>query len=1098
MNYAHLFDYIANQHLEESNPHFFESIKSCIHSVFKLTLMERDESRMNELIDSFIPIACHMCHRSPSVQQMAMNIIKEYKGSHSFILWNKTCVKTIFDIYNITKLSTINSIPSLNTVSFKLPDNRQWAFSSSFKDRESISLTVSLLIDDWVTHATTLCPNVFREALENYILGCYKRYSIHLEHGVLKAQALAANLLHKKKSFTAVNRGIYALTIEDSHTSLMKSVASKMSAVTLIDHMHETDSLTQWIETLSKSRKPFSEYALHAGAAILHPSTTSSTRKKVVATLLRVGFKNPQSTQYMIKVLNWIMIVRPKIAAEVFPAIGKYIISVFNQARQFIGKSSPILDLSVDKNMEQERDERKKRFELIDTLRLILSFYADRTLVALKYGNKKILASISTVLSELIKNGDDMLNNIDCFGIRFRIVLLSLIVATEDPQNDSQSFVDKAIKAGWNWFTYQTSAWYDPPSYYTLEEDSLVIVALIKKLDNIQSNESSILTIFLENEIERLYDYHNPLNLKWKLNSIENYLSTSKKGISIPLKNLLLSTWNVSPKLVVNGLGLNFVHNDELQLLVQNQIRQHPEDCRHLAAAAKYLLGDAEKHELFENWAPTTLTTALKLLNEEYVVNDHIRHYALTILRSFRPEQVVFYLQQLVQCLRHDKSNELRNFLLEFCQKSVMFTHQLVWTLRTEMIKEEDLTEEEIKEIQPAEREIAKIVEPFEKDVIDSLTSDHLALYNEEFEFFRKMTDISGRLVQYEKGSVERIRKLHQFLEELRQANAVSDHLYLPTNVRSRIIDFIPTGGHVLKSAKKVPILVPFRVRTTHANDVGDTDVFHPEDKVRTQLCIFKMGDDSRQDQLALQLITVFKRIYEGLDLPLFLFPYRVITTGRGTAIIEVIPHSKSRHDIGSLTEGSLYDYFLSVYGGHENTDAFQKAREQFIQSMAAYSIISYIINIKDRHNGNIMVDRDGHLIHIDFGFLFNTAPGGKFSIEKSAFKLNAEMLRIMGEKPKQPHSESFMLFKELLFRAYLAARTQMDEIINIIEVMIQSQLPCFVKDRCIKDLKHRFQYGKSDREAIQFMEKNVKSAYQSKFTYFYDLYQEKFEKINM
>lgn len=92
---------------------------------------------------------------------------------------------------------------------------------------------------------------------------------------------------------------------------------------------------------------------------------------------------------------------------------------------------------------------------------------------------------------------------------------------------------------------------------------------------------------------------------------------------------------------------------------------------------------------------------------------------------------------------------------------------------------------------------------------------------------------------------------------------------------------------------------------------------------------------------------------------------------------------------MGRAKVNDLLDFFVGKYGG-EHTIAFQQARLNFIRSMAAYSVACYILQIKDRHNGNIMIDGEGHIVHVgmwdpllmvissvltcvgDFGFLFD------------------------------------------------------------------------------------------------------------------------------
>lgn len=91
------------------------------------------------------------------------------------------------------------------------------------------------------------------------------------------------------------------------------------------------------------------------------------------------------------------------------------------------------------------------------------------------------------------------------------------------------------------------------------------------------------------------------------------------------------------------------------------------------------------------------------------------------------------------------------------------------------------------------------------------------------------------------------------------------------------------------------------------------------------------------------------------------------------------------------------------------------------------YSIVTYLLQIKDRHNGNILLDRDGHLIHIDFGFILSNTPGN-IGFEAAPFKFPFEYLEVLGGIDSAPYLEFRRLFKE----GFEAARKHCDRIISM------------------------------------------------------------------
>jgi phosphatidylinositol 4-kinase len=61
--------------------------------------------------------------------------------------------------------------------------------------------------------------------------------------------------------------------------------------------------------------------------------------------------------------------------------------------------------------------------------------------------------------------------------------------------------------------------------------------------------------------------------------------------------------------------------------------------------------------------------------------------------------------------------------------------------------------------------------------------------------------------------------------------------------------------------------------------------------------------------------------------------------------------------------------------------DNYEIAFSNYLNSLVAYCLVTYFLQVKDRHNGNILLLKDGRLMHIDFGFFLSNAPGKHYNL---------------------------------------------------------------------------------------------------------------------
>jgi phosphatidylinositol 4-kinase len=202
---------------------------------------------------------------------------------------------------------------------------------------------------------------------------------------------------------------------------------------------------------------------------------------------------------------------------------------------------------------------------------------------------------------------------------------------------------------------------------------------------------------------------------------------------------------------------------------------------------------------------------------------------------------------------------------------------------------------------------------------------------------------------------------------------------------------------------------------------------------------------------------------------------------------MEFVPNSISISSLKKKLDAEYGNKSLSKFFSLYFKDNVEKATNNFIQSLAGYSLITYLLNIKDRHNGNILMINTGEIIHIDFGYSLGLTPAG-VGFEKAPFKLTNGFLEIIGDE----NSTNFFNFKSLFCQGLIAARKYYDIFQNILITMSKSGLSCFEYMpvvEMLKEMEKRFLVTIPNDKLIVEIERIIQNAEKNWRTKIFDKY---------
>ena len=436
--------------------------------------------------------------------------------------------------------------------------------------------------------------------------------------------------------------------------------------------------------------------------------------------------------------------------------------------------------------------------------------------------------------------------------------------------------------------------------------------------------------------------------------------------------------------------------------------------------------------QLLPKWTQIDVDDALELLGPTFD-NPAVRAYAVDRLRESDDEELLLYLLQLVQALKFERmpseatdeglgsdSNDgsstqdssLARFLISRAIQSPLLGNFLHWYLIVEC---DDRSPDQRKEDR-------KLFAKVEYDFMNELTqvvpggNERRKTLLRQGELITVLSKISKEIRFSREDRPHKLQRLKKYLADPKnELTSFDPPLPLPLDPTVEVTACDPTDSVVFKSSL-FPLLVHFRTTTGTKYPV-----------------IFKTGDDLRQDQLVIQIISLMDRLLRKENLDLKLTPYRILATSATAGAVQFIP-STSLAAASTKYKGSILAYLRA-----NNPDATadlgvrKEAMDTYVKSCAGYCVITYILGVGDRHLDNLLLSPDGHFFHADFGYILGRDPK-PFAPQ---MKLCREMVEGMGGS----NSSQYADFKSYCFTAYTALRKSSNLILNLFSLMVDANI---------------------------------------------------------